>query len=337
MNRLILPIVAVLLTALLVNPVVANEPLKSGDWSYTVENGKAAIVGYTGAGGDVVFPSEIEGVPVTMLNRPDFGEVRESVTSLEIPDSVEHLNCGSFGGLTALTKVSLGKNVSRFGTGAFGGCTKLTTVSISPENAFLVSEDGVVFTKDKTELLRCLVGKTGEYTIPDTVKKIADQAFFGSQLSKVVIPEGVTDIGSWAFKDCNSLKSLTIPESVVTITDGAFGYGDDAYDTWQAKLEQIVVPSSFHDQLKRIGFGEKVSAKLGVDSKSSLGEGAKTPESSSATVTSLTVGDTTYENVTLKNEYPRSFFIQHKDGTAFVEKAELTEEQIAGLLKSSDG
>jgi len=49
---------------------------------------------------------------------------------------------------------------------------------------------------------------------------------------------------------------------------------------------------------------------------------------------SLTVGDTTYENVTLKKEYPLSFFIAHDGGTAFVEKDKLSEEQTAELLGS---
>ena len=47
---------------------------------------------------------------------------------------------------------------------------------------------------------------------------------------------------------------------------------------------------------------------------------------------SLTVGEVTYENVTLKKEYPRSFFIQHDGGTAFIERGKLSEQQIADLL-----
>jgi len=48
---------------------------------------------------------------------------------------------------------------------------------------------------------------------------------------------------------------------------------------------------------------------------------------------SLTVGNLTYENVMLKKEYPRSFFIQHDGGTAFIERSKLTEDQIAELLQ----
>ena len=50
---------------------------------------------------------------------------------------------------------------------------------------------------------------------------------------------------------------------------------------------------------------------------------------------SLTVGDVTYENVTLKKEYPRSFFIQHDGGTVFIDRSAVSEEQIARLLGSS--
>jgi len=48
----------------------------------------------------------------------------------------------------------------------------------------------------------------------------------------------------------------------------------------------------------------------------------------------LTVGDVTYENVSLKKEYPRSFFIKHSSGTAFVDKSKLTEEQTAEILQA---
>ena len=49
----------------------------------------------------------------------------------------------------------------------------------------------------------------------------------------------------------------------------------------------------------------------------------------------LTVGDVTYENVTLKNEYPKSFFIKHDGGTAFVDKVKLTKEQTEELLQAT--
>lgn len=46
----------------------------------------------------------------------------------------------------------------------------------------------------------------------------------------------------------------------------------------------------------------------------------------------LTVGDTTYRNVVLKKEFPGSFFIAHEKGLDFVEREQLTAEQVAALV-----
>ncbi len=46
--------------------------------------------------------------------------------------------------------------------------------------------------------------------------------FMNKEASEAVIPEGVTSIGSWAFKKCTSLASITIPDSVTSIQSWAF-------------------------------------------------------------------------------------------------------------------
>ncbi len=45
---------------------------------------------------------------------------------------------------------------------------------------------------------------------------------YKGQGGDVVIPEGVTSIGAWAFKYCSSLASVVIPEGVTSIGDEAF-------------------------------------------------------------------------------------------------------------------
>ena len=56
------------------------------------------------------------------------------------------------------------------------------------------------------------------------------------RVKKVIITNGVTGIGRYAFDDCSNLKSLTIPDSVTTIGDGAFG-------SCQA-LTSVTIPNS---------------------------------------------------------------------------------------------
>lgn len=97
-------------------------------------------------------------------------------------------------------------------------------------NKLFSSEDGVLFSKNKTELIRCPAGKTGsasfngrEYIIPNAVKVIGSHAFANcSYLDSIVIPESVTEIGEGCFADCIRLKSIIIPKSIAKISRNAF-------------------------------------------------------------------------------------------------------------------
>ena len=59
--------------------------------------------------------------------------------------------------------------------------------------------------------------------IPNGVTEIGAYAFKGcSGLTDITIPEGVTEIGPGAFYDCTGLTSITIPKGVTSIEEGAF-------------------------------------------------------------------------------------------------------------------
>lgn len=56
------------------------------------------------------------------------------------------------------------------------------------------------------------------------VTKIDDTAFYAAAIKSVSIPESVTEIGEWAFENCDNLKSVKIPPTVKVIGEGALGY-----------------------------------------------------------------------------------------------------------------
>ena len=63
----------------------------------------------------------------------------------------------------------------------------------------------------------------GHYTIPDGVTEIGDWAFKGCKsLKSITIPDSVTIIGYCSFEGCISLESITIPDGVTEIGNGAF-------------------------------------------------------------------------------------------------------------------
>ena len=59
-------------------------------------------------------------------------------------------------------------------------------------------------------------------TIPNSVKRIGDHAFYGCSLTSITIPNSVTSIGKGAFQSCSKLANITIPDSVTTIGESAF-------------------------------------------------------------------------------------------------------------------
>ena len=75
----------------------------------------------------------------------------------------------------------------------------------------------------KKEILLSYPSASGEITIPGTVKKIAHDAFAGSNVHKVRIPESVTTIEDNAFTQCKELREIFIPKTVTSIGVGAFG------------------------------------------------------------------------------------------------------------------
>ena len=79
-------------------------------------------------------------------------------------------------------------------------------------------------------------GKGGHVVIPNGVTSIGDFAFhYCSSLTSVAIPDSVTAIGDKAFKECKSLTSITIPDSVTFI-------GKNAFEDCES-LKSIVFPS----------------------------------------------------------------------------------------------
>ena len=159
-------------------------------------------------------------------------------TSYSIPGSVTSIANYAVYYCSSLTSIAIPDGVTSIGYGAFDGCDKLNQINVDTANTKFSSVNGVLFNKNKTELIRYPEGKTDtSYAIPDSVTRIGDSAFCGcSSLTSITIPDGVTSIGNYAFEHCSSLTSVAIPDSVTSI--GWYTFSDCS------SLTSITIPES---------------------------------------------------------------------------------------------
>ena len=147
-----------------------------------------------------------------------------SLTEVTIPNSVQTIGDGAFRECTSLTEVTIPNSVQTIGNFAFTECTSLTEFFVDVANANYSSDDGVLFNKNKTDLIQYPIGNTRtQYTIPNSVQTIGISAFAEcTSLTEVTIGNSVQTIGFSAFANCTSLTEVTIPNSVTSIGNSAF-------------------------------------------------------------------------------------------------------------------
>jgi len=147
-----------------------------------------------------------------------------ALTSVSIPTNVTGIGDGAFKNCTKLKSLTIPASVTSIGDDAFEGCSLLGSITVAAENKYYYSEDGVLFNKDKTMLIKYPLGKAAApYTIPASVTTIGKYAFVASKLTSIEIPASVTTIGYSAFSVCTGLTSIEIPASVTSIAEGTFG------------------------------------------------------------------------------------------------------------------
>jgi hypothetical protein len=143
-----------------------------------------------------------------------------SLTLVFIPNSVIRIEAGAFSGCTSLTSINIPSSVTSIGIGAFSGCASLTAIHAATDNNAYTDVNGVLYTKNKTSLIAYPAGISGEFTIPNSVTIIEENAFGDcNRLTGVTIPRSVTSIGDSAFDGCASLAGVTFQGA---ITSGNF-------------------------------------------------------------------------------------------------------------------
>lgn len=208
----------------------------SRDFTFDATTG--TIKKYNGNDAVVNIPSEINGTPVTTIGNAAFRD--SSVTSVTIPASVTEIGANAFAGCTNLTSVTYGGDWSNLTIQSGNPAVEDAAKDAANEQLFdfeFIPPDNtaVIVTNYKYN------GAAADVTIPSRyqgkpVTTIGHAAFFNSAVTSVTIPDSVTSISDEAFINCPKLTNISIPNSVTYIGFSAFSSC--------TSLKSITLPSS---------------------------------------------------------------------------------------------
>lgn len=161
------------------------------------------------------------------------------LTTVTMSNNIISIGGNAFRDCSSLTSIEIPNSVTYIGENAFQGCNSLIAMHISDIAAWC----SISFGNESANPLRYvhnlyLNGNlVTDLVIPDGVTNIGDYAFYDcTSLTSVTIPDNVTNIGQYAFFSCSGLTSVTIPNSVTSI-------GINAFNSC-GKLTSITIPHS---------------------------------------------------------------------------------------------
>lgn len=142
------------------------------------------------------------------------------LNTLTISDGVKNIPEATFAACGSLRKINFPASVEYIGPRVLLNCPSLQEINVAPGNLNYMTENGVLFTKNKRSLIAYPpTKKEVSYEVPYGVREIQGGAFYGSSyLEKISLPFTVDTIASQAFSACENLQEIKIPERIKTLT-----------------------------------------------------------------------------------------------------------------------
>ena len=164
---------------------------------------------------------------------------------ITVGDGLRSIPEVAFSGVTNLTSVTIGSSLESIPRD-FTYVEVLSAINVSPASPHYSSVDGVLYDKARSRLIRCpraltavsvpfgvrTIGansfeacqKLSNIAMSSTVIDIEANAFYNCRFSNIALPNGLSNIGDYAFVMCTNLMQVALPNSVTNVGSGAF-YG----------------------------------------------------------------------------------------------------------------
>ena len=299
--------------------------------------------------GDLIIPSKVydgdDEYTVVELGAYAFSDCRD-LKSVVIPETVHTIGSEAFSGC-GLKSIIIPRTVRSVRNDSFDDCSSLIKSAFPShinnpfKNGAIVMysddatvENGYIWSEDKTALYFVPFDITGEFEIPNSVKSIGYNAFYGcSDMTKVTIPNSVTEIGESAFENCSGLTSIDIPNSVTSINRKSF--------SGCSGLTSIDIPNS----VTNIGYWafESCSSLTSIDIPNSVTEIGGSAFESCSSLTSIDIpnsvtwiGGSAFKNCSSLTKVTIPNSVTYIHDSAFESCSSLTSIDIPNSVTSID-
>ena len=180
-----------------------NRMTPNPDSDFTVNRAGSTITRYIGTDERVVVPSVINGNRITHIGNGAF-QNNKVITQVVLPSSIISIGNSAFYNST-LRSITIQGALNSIGNNAFRG-TNLQAFITWP-NGLQKIPNGLYQSSDLS----------GSLVIPEGITEIGSLAFSETQIQSVTLPRTIQKIGHWAFSNCKLLRTVTIPSSVTSI------------------------------------------------------------------------------------------------------------------------
>lgn len=193
-------------------------------------------------------------------------------------DGLEWIDEEAFTFCEKLRMVKLGCQLRLISSSAFNNCDRLSSIFVDEENGSYVSEDGILYDKSMSCLIRCPEGYVNDLVVvPSSVRVLSEWCFSRcTNLVDVILPRGLKRVEKYAFNECFKILSLTLNDEIEE-------FDESALNGW-TQCQRVVAGKKF-SPLLRYTIERKLQSQIEKDCKDSL-DG----------VTSFVVIKTTYES-----------------------------------------
>ena len=224
------------------------------EFSLSVDGSYYSVSALTSGRTEVNIPASLHEIPVREIAGSAFAD-RADLESVQISDGIQSIGDFAFVNCSALKSVSLGEGLLSVGASAFEDCVSLSEIEI-PKSVVSI---GKAAFEGCHNLVNVYLADIAAWCAIDFRSSSASPFYNaenlylnGELVTDLVVPDGVTSIGNYAFYSCDGLTSVSIPSSVISIGNSAFTGCDSltsVYITDLAAWRAIVFGEGISDPL----------------------------------------------------------------------------------------